>query len=130
MKNKFVLTFAGTLLLATVLGCGMNPLSDKGSTSSNKSLTDKTIDTVTGGETTGVPECDEVLDMISKEMDNPDDGYLVKAAKSVFLNKFKEGIRQGIADSQNKNTQDMTKTCADIKKEIIKYKAEQEKQKQ
>ena len=132
MKNKFAIILVCTLLFAAVLGCGLNPFSDsKTGSSSNKSVTDKTIDTITGGETTGVPECDEVLDMISKEMDNPDDGYIVKAAKSLFLNKFKEGIRQGIADSQNKNsnTKDMAKTCKEFKAEIIKYKAEEDKKK-
>ena len=124
-----------TLLIAAVLGCGsINPFSDKDKktspTASNKSLTDKGVDTVVGDETTGVPECDEVMDMIAAEANNPDDGYIVKATKALFLNKIKESIRKGVEENKNKNgTADLAKTCTDYKKQLIKYKAEEEKKK-
>ena len=137
MKNKLFALLALSMLVAVVLGCGsINPFSSKSksnsSTGSNKSLTDKGVDTVVGDETTGIPECDEVMDMISAETNNPDDGYLVKAGKALFFNKFKESIRKGIEDKKNKNanaTADLAKTCSDYKKQIIKYKAEEEEKK-
>ena len=124
-----------TLLLAAVLGCSkINPLSDKGKTgdkqASNKSLTDKGIDTIVGEETTGVAECDEVMNLIAVEVNNPDDGYIVKATKALFLNKFKESIKKSIEESKNKNgTADLAKTCTDYKKQILKYKSEEEEKK-
>ncbi|MEP6787631.1 MAG: hypothetical protein ABJB40_04325 [Acidobacteriota bacterium] len=137
MRNKFAIVMACTLLIAAVLGCSsINPLSDKGKnsspTASNKSLTDKGVDTVVGDETTGVPECDEVMDMIAAEANNPDDGYIVKATKALFLNKIKESIRKSIEDNKNKNSNgnaDLAKTCTDYKKQLIKYKAEEEQKK-
>jgi len=134
MKNKFAITLVGTLLLAAVLGCGMNPFKDKPKAGnipgSNKSLTDKGVDTVVGEETTGVPECDEVFDLIAQETNNPDDGYIVKATKALFLNKIKESIKKSIDESKNKNgTADIAKTCVEYKKQIIKYKEEEQKKK-
>ncbi|MFM9903809.1 MAG: hypothetical protein ACKVQJ_04475 [Pyrinomonadaceae bacterium] len=135
MKNIFALTIALLLLIAAVVGCSsINPFSDKGKKTSpsagNKTLTDKGVDTVVGDETTGVPECDEVLDMIAAEANNPDDNFLVKATKALFLNKFKESIKKSIEENKNKNgTADLAKTCADYKKQIEKYKAEAEKKK-
>ena len=137
MRNKVAVLTVVTLLMAVVLGCSsINSFSDKGKnsspTASNKSLTDKGVDTVVGDETTGVPECDEVMDMIAAEANNPDDGYIVKATKALFLNKIKESIRKSIEENKNKNknaTADLAKTCTDYKKQLEKYKAEEEQKK-
>lgn len=135
MKNTILAAVACSFFLIAVLGCGsLNPLSDQGTsgsgTGSNKSLTDKGVDTVVGEETTGVPECDEVMNMIAEEANNPDDGYIAKAVKATFLNKLKESIRRGVEESKNQNSKaDMAKTCADFKDQLIKYKAEQDAKK-
>ncbi|CAN5628382.1 hypothetical protein BH10ACI3_BH10ACI3_12460 [soil metagenome] len=136
MKNKITLLLAGSLLLLSVLACGsLNPFSDKAKKNqpnSNKTLTDKGVDTVVGNETTGVPECDEVFDMINQETNNPDDNFVTKAIKATFLNKIKESIKKAIDDNKNKNanaTADLAKTCTDFKKQLIKYKAEEEEKK-
>lgn len=137
MKNKIFALAAALILLAAVLGCGsLNPLSSKGGTSptpSNKTLTDKGIDIAVGEESTGVPECDEVMDMIAVEANNPDDGYVVKAIKATFLNRIKEGIKKAIEENKNKNADnkaDIAKTCRDFKDQLIKYKAEEQKKKE
>ena len=137
MKNKLFALLALSMLVAVVLGCGsINPFSSKSksnsSTGSNKSLTDKGVDTVVGDETTGIPECDEVMDMISAETNNPDDNFVTKAIKATFLNKIKSEIKKAIDENKNKNkngTTDIAKTCTDFKKQLIKYKAEEEEKK-
>ena len=133
MKNKFALISVFTLLLVAVLGCSsINPFKDKAksNSASNKTLTDKAIDTTVGEETTGIPECDEVMELIAEEVNNPDDGYLIKAGKAMALNKVKESIRKGIEENKSKDgTADMAKTCRDYKKQVEKYKAEEESKK-
>src|SRR5258708_11299852 len=126
MRNKFAIVMVCTLLIATVLGCSsVNPFTDKG-----KNTSPTASNTVVGDETTGVPECDEVMDMIAAEANNPDDGYIVKATKALFLNKIKESIRKSIEENKNKNgTADLAKTCTEYKKQLEKYKAEEEKKK-
>ena len=129
MKNKFAILLVGTLLIAAVLGCGLNPFSDKGTTAnSNKSLTDKGIDTVVGEEKIGVPECDEVMDMLTAEMNNPDDGYIAKAGKAFVLNKIKQSIKDSVEKNKNDKTE-LAKNCTEFKKELVKYKADEEKKK-
>lgn len=134
IKNKFALATSLSFLIVATLGCGLADrlTSDAGNSSapasgkSNKSLEDRAIDTAVGEEKIGIPECDEVFAMIAKEMDDPNDGYLVKAGKAVVLNKIKENIRTSI--EQNKNDkQEMAKTCADYKKQVENFRAEEEK---
>jgi hypothetical protein len=137
MKNILTGVVSLGLLLVIGLGCSsLNPLSGKGKsgspTPSNKSLTDKGIDIAIGEETTGVPECDEVMDMIAAEANNPDDGYVVKAIKGTFLNRIKDSIKKAVEDNKNKNsnsTADLAKACTDFKKQLEKFKAEEEKKK-
>lgn len=132
MKNKITFFVVCIVLLTVVLGCSsLNPVSDKSKTPppavSNKSLTDKGVDAVVGDETTGIPECDEVMDMIAAEANNPNDGYIVKAGKAVFLNKIKESVRRSIEESKNNNgSAELVKTCGDLKRQLEKFKAEQE----
>lgn len=129
MKNKLGITLVCTLLLGAVLGCGLNPFSGTSTTSnSNKSLTDKGIDTVVGEEKIGVPECDEVMDMLTAEMNNPDDGYIAKAGKAFVLNKIKQSIKDSVEKNKNDKTE-LAKNCKEIKAELVKYKAEEEKKK-
>ena len=132
MKNKFAILLVCTLLFAAVLGCGMNPFADKGKTgntqSSNKSLTDQGVDTVVGDEKIGVPECDQVMDMLTAEMNNPDDNFVVKAGKQMVLNKIKQSIKDSVAKNKNDKTE-LAKNCSEFKKEIDKFKAEEDKKK-
>ena len=129
MKNKFAITLVCTLLFAAVLGCGLNPFSGTSTTSnSNKSLTDKGVDTVMGEEKIGVPECDEVMDMLTAEMNNPDDGYIAKAGKAFVLNKIKQSIKDSVEKNKNDKTE-LVKNCTEFKKELVKYKADEEKKK-
>jgi len=112
----------------------MNPFAgSKTSDSTNsaqkdKTLTDKAVDTAVGESKIGVPECDEVMDAITAEMNNPDDDFVTKAVKATILNRIKDGIRESV--EQNKqDTKEMAKTCKEFKTQFEKYKAE-EKDKQ
>ena len=79
-------------MLAT-LGCGIVERVQKevtgsgGSSNSNKSLSDRAVDTAVGESRIGVPECDEVMDLINAEMNNPDDDFVTKAIKATVLNR-------------------------------------------
>ncbi|MEO6655570.1 MAG: hypothetical protein ABIO36_05765 [Pyrinomonadaceae bacterium] len=131
MKNLLAILF----LLSVGLGCGMVDRIQKtytgpANTNSNKTLTDKGVDTVVGDATTGVPECDEVMEMLAAEANNPDDNFVTKAIKATFLNKIKGSLKKSIDENKNKNgTADLAKTCTDFKRQLEKYKAEEEKKK-
>ncbi|MBK9216488.1 MAG: hypothetical protein IPM59_13010 [Chloracidobacterium sp.] len=128
MKNKIALIAALTVLVFTVLGCGMLGSSDKSkaNTASNKSLSDKALDTAVGEEKIGIPECDEVMDLLGSYADNPDDGYVVKAGKRLFVNKIRETIKKSIEDNKGDKAT-IAKNCHDAKVELEKAKTEQDK---
>jgi len=99
MKNKSNLVIIGSLLLLATLSCSLlkrgteKPGSNSQKDASNKTLTDKTIDTVVGDDKTGIPECDEVMDLIQAEANNPDDDFVTKAAKALIFNRIKQAIK-------------------------------------
>ncbi len=131
MKNKFALLSVVIIITSVALGCSsINPLADKKTTSnqpgSNKSLTDKAVDTAVGEQKIGVPECDDVMDMLSEYANNPDDGFVVKAGKAIVVNKIKESIKKA-AEDNNTDKAEMAKTCKEAKVELEKYKAEEDK---
>ena len=129
MKNRFTTILASALLVAVVLGCSaINPFSDKAAsnTAFNKSLTDKAVDKTVGEEKIGIPECDEVMDLLTAEANNPDDNFIIKAAKGVFINKIKETIRTSVEENKTDKTQ-LAKDCKQAKAELEKYKAEEQK---
>ncbi|MFT3744686.1 MAG: hypothetical protein QM785_10405 [Pyrinomonadaceae bacterium] len=131
MKNKFALFSVLLILMAAVLGCSsINPLADKkpagNQPASNKSLTDKAVDTAVGEKKIGVPECDEVIDMLTAYANNPDDGFVVKAGKAIVVNKIKESIKTAVEDNKTDKAE-MAKTCKEAKVEFEKYKTEEDK---
>ena len=129
MKNWLAIT-ALAILMMVALGCGsLNPFSGSSSGSSssnsNRTLTDDAVDTTVGKSKIGVPECDEVMDLIDAEMNNPDDDFVTKAIKATVLNRIKDGIRDSV--EQNKaDTTELAKTCKEFKTQFEKFKAEQQ----
>jgi hypothetical protein len=126
MTKHYLSLLALLVLSGVALGCGLvSRIKQDGSAAvnSNKSLGDQAVERAIGDETTGVPECDEVLKMLAAEADSPDDGYVAKAVKGTFLNKIKESIRTSI--EQNKNDKaGLAKNCREFKTQLINYKAD------
>lgn len=132
MRNSCTALLA-IFFLGAGLGCGLNPFggskaSESNSSQKDKTLTDKAVDTAVGETKIGVPECDEVMDAITAEMNNSDDNFVTKAVKATILNRIKDGIRESV----EKNKQDkaeLAKTCKEFKTQFDKYKAEEEAKK-
>lgn len=132
MKNSFSMA-ALALLFFVVLGCSsVNPFSESsqpGETTKEETLSDKAVDTTVGKSKIGVPECDEVMDLIDAEMNNPDDNFVTKAVKATVLNRIKDGIRESV--EQNKtDTTELAKTCKEFKTQFEKFKTEQQQKEQ
>lgn len=129
MKNTLGVIIAIAILFIVSAACGsINPLSkdtSDGNSGSgvNKTMADRGVDTIAGDEKIGVPECDEVMDMLTAESNNPDDNFVVKAGKAMFFNKIKEGIKKSVEKNKN-DTEELAKNCRDFKTQLDKYKAE------
>ena len=130
MKNTFTISIVFAFLLTAVLGCSsINPLSEKAPSNkpnSNKTLTDKAVDTAVGEQKIGVPECDEVVDMLKDYANNPDDNFVVKAGKALFVNQIRESIKKSVEENKSDKVE-LAKNCKQFKAELEKYKAEEDK---
>ena len=135
MKNKFGLTFGISILLISILGCSSyNPLAgssdapnnNAGSTkTADKSLTDTAVESTVGGATTGVAECDELLGMISESSKNQTDDFVSKATREFFLNRIRDSVKKSIEENKSDKVE-TAKNCSDYKKQLEKFKAEEE----
>ena len=131
MRNIFFAAIALIILLSVALGCGFvdriqKTVTGPENTNSNKTLTDKAVDTTVGEATIGVPECDAAMDMLTAEANNPDDNFVTKAVKATVLNKIKDSIRKSVEENKNDKVE-LAKDCREFKTQLEKYKAEEAK---
>jgi hypothetical protein len=123
MRNKFALIFSTVVISSLVLGCSsINPLASD--SSNGKSVTDRAVDTAVGESKIGVAECDQVMNELTAEMNNPDDNFVTKAIKATVLNRIKDGIRESV-ETNKTDTVEMAKTCKEFKAQLDKFKAEE-----
>lgn len=135
MKNKIVLFAALFMLLFAVLGCSwINPFGGSSETpktgdakTEEKSTSDKVIES-TLTEKTGVAECDELRDYISKLAQSKDDDYVTKATREVILNRVMEGIKRSVEENKN-NPEELAKLCKDYKAQLERFKTEEDTKK-
>ena len=135
MRNTFPAVFM-LIILAACLGCGILDRAHKSVTgsenlnsNSNKTLTDRAVDTVVGEDRIGVPECDEVMDFLSTQANNPDDNILEESAKKMALNKFRQEIKRRV-EEQKADKVELAKTCREFKRNLDTSKADEESNKQ
>ncbi len=132
MKNKFGLLAVVSIFTILILGCSYyNPMSGSSNgenTAANrdKSLSEKTIDATVGEERIGVPECDEVLDFFAEQTKSKDDNYLTRATREYVFNKIRQEFKKSIEENKG-DTVKMAKECREYKKQLDKYKAEEDK---
>jgi len=134
MQNKFPAIFATLIILAVGVGCGMVDRvqktvtgSENTNANSNKMLTDTAVDKVVGEDRIGVPECDEVMDFLVAQANDPDDNFVTKAVKTTLLNKFRDRMKRSI-EEQKANKVELAKTCKDFKTNLDTSKEESNKQ--
>lgn len=131
MQNIHSLAIIGILFIA-VFGCStFSPSSESPPSTlnnSNRTLSDDAVDVAVGDAKIGVPECDQVMDELTAEMNSPDDNFVTKAIKATILNRIKDGIRESVEKNQQDKVE-MAKTCKEFKAQLDKYKAEQGTQK-
>ena len=137
MKNKSNFLMTILVLLTLVLGCSFyNPLSDSKKsgntpTTKDKSTTENPTDETVSEERIGIPECDELFDFFAEQTKSEDENYLVKATREFYFNKIRESIKKDLEKNENNpnKKEEMAKNCRDYKKQLDKYKAEEDSKK-
>ena len=134
MKNKFGLGFSISILFISILGCSSyNPLAgrsdapnnnSKQAKSEDKSLTDTAIESTVGGTTTGIAECDKLLNSLSEQSKNQNDDYVSKATREFFLNRIRDSVKKSLEENKNDKVE-AAKNCAVFQRQLTKFKAEE-----
>lgn len=109
MKNITILIFAVSIIFLFILGCG---------------ITGNTPDE----EKIGIPECDEVFEMLTEQMKpKEDESYITKATRQTILNGIRDSLKQSIKNENDKDK--LTQNCKKYLEQLKKYKAEEEAKK-
>ncbi len=131
MANKLFLL---SVILIAGLGCGIIDRARQEATgesntaaniNANKTFTDKAVDTAVGEQKVGIQECDEALDILAAQANNPDDNFLVKAGKKTALNAFRDHLKKSLEQS-NTNKVDVARYCKDFRDNLDESLQEQE----
>ena len=125
MKNKTTILIITLLLLAVGLGCNLFDQAQKSasgtnnsnSANSNKTLTDRALDTALGQEKIGIAECDEVVDILAAQANDPDDNFVTKALKVTALNEFRQKVKAELKDKKGSQA-DVAKFCREFKSRL------------
>lgn len=80
----------------------------------NKTLTDTAVDTAVGEKKIGIPECDEAMDILEAQANNPDDNFVTKAVKKTMLNTFREQLKQSLEKNKS-DKKEVAKFCKQFK---------------
>jgi len=124
MKNSSYLALASLLLTAFILGCNLsermenavgrsNSTTGANSSTANRSITERAMDTAVGEEMIGIPECDDALELLAGQASDPDDGVITQALKKTALNKFRAEVKRRL-DEKKANPEDTAKFCREF----------------
>ena len=131
MRNKLFLIL---IILPVVFGCGLvdrarkaatetqssnsNVASIPVSTNSNKSLTDTAVDAAVGEKKIGIVECDEAMELLTAQADDPEDSFVTKAVKKTALNTFRDHVKKSLDDSQT-DKKALAKFCREFSDNLV-----------
>lgn len=126
--NKYLSVVAFAIVICAVLGCGKLMDSaqktatgggnvNTNSVNSNKSITDRAVETAVGEDKVGVPECDDVITTLAAHTNDPEDNVVTKALKLTALNRFREQVRKGLEENKA-NRADTVKFCKEFKSNL------------
>lgn len=124
MKNKFTILTALLVLLTVGFGCSYVDQFRSGTNSSNTTTGTNSSNTATNSanpnETakTGVAECDELIDILNRDQQNPDDNFVTRKIKEVAIDFAKEEIKRNIEQNQGDKTKIAT-GCREAKNEYL-----------
>gem|GEM_PF-656856 len=120
MKNLLVNVLTLTVLLLATLGCGLIDQAKQaisGAENSNTTVADQAVNAAVGEQRVGVAECDEVIELLIAQTQNPDDNFAVKAIKQSAVNRFRDEVKRRLEQSQTDKTQ-VVNFCREFRKNL------------
>lgn len=120
MRNIFTFLLAGALLAMT-LGCGLvSGIQEEatGSSNSEKTLGDKAVDAAVGDTKIGIKECDDVVDLLNEQINDPEESFVTKALKRTVLNQFRDQLKRSLEENRADKKQ-VAQFCAEFRKNLV-----------
>lgn len=119
MANKLLLL---AVILVFGFGCGILDRARQAATepesntsvNSNKSLTDTAVDTAVGEKKIGIVECDEALDILTAQANDPEDNFVTKAVKKTALNTFRDHLKTSLEENKT-DKKEVAKFCKEFR---------------
>lgn len=122
MTNKILLL--GVVLFAG-FGCGIIDRARQAATepdsnttkievNSNKTLTDTALDAAVGEKKMGIVECDEAMEILVAQANDPDDNFVTKAVKKTALNSFRDHVKKSLEESKT-DKKELAKFCREFR---------------
>jgi hypothetical protein len=131
MRNKFFLI---VIILPAILGCGLVDRARKAASettqsnsnaatlpvnvNSNKSVTETAIDAAVGEKKIGIAECDEALQMLTAQAEDPEDSFVTKAVKKTALNTFRDHVKKSL-DENKTDRKELAKFCREFRDNVV-----------
>ena len=121
MKNKSISIIAILILLAFGFGCSyIDQVREMTNSNSNKTLTEKGVDGVTGEKKIGIKECDDLMDELEKSNKKKDDDFVSEGLRRVFVNEMREKMRKSIEENK-KDPAKQAQECKQYQEQYDKY---------
>ena len=127
MLNKIVLVI---VVLVAGFGCGImnrvqksvaesnsNAVTESPAANTNKTFTDTAVDTAVGEKKIGIDECDQAMDILEAQANNPDDNFVTKAVKKTMLNTFREQLKKSLEENKS-DKKAVAKFCREFKENM------------
>lgn len=119
MKNKFNLISGVLILLISILGCSSyNPLAGDAN-----NMTNQAIESTVGGTTTGVVECDQLLNALAEQSKKDDEDFMTRGARELILNRIRESVRKNVEENKTDKAA-MARNCSEYRKQLDNFKSE------
>lgn len=115
------------VLLFVVLGCNMaehvenavgrsdNSVANTNinTNKANKTISERAMEMAVGEDLIGIPACDEALELLAAQANDPDDSVITQALKKTALNRFRAEVKRRL-EEQKANRTDTEKYCSDF----------------
>lgn len=120
MRNVHTALFA-VAMLAVGLGCGLNPFAGSteatNSAQKDKTVSDKAVDVAVGDTKIGIQECDDVVELLNEQINDPEENFVTKAVKRTVLNQFRDQLKRSLEENKA-DKQAVGEFCAEFKKNL------------
>jgi hypothetical protein len=132
MKSILRTMTASAVFFVAIVGCNLSERAEKAmesnsniqkantnstnSDANTETLSERVMDVALENQV-GIPECDTVIDMLSKQDRTPGEGYHEKAKRLVFESQLSHNEKRG-------NKKELTQVCIKLKEQLDSYQQE------